>query len=72
MVTIQSVSQEEKKFCVLYELGYKTQLGFWAHFEPLSGFTGGPGGEALKKFTIFCVKLVWYSLLEIKKTKIVL
>ena len=45
----QGVSQERKKFCVLHELGNKTLLGVWGHYEPLSGLSGGPGGQSLWK-----------------------
>ena len=39
----QGVSQEGKKFCVLHELENKTQLGVWAHCEPLSGLRATRG-----------------------------
>ena len=32
--------------------------------------SGGPGGEALEKVTIFSLKLVWYSLLKKIKLKL--
>ena len=41
----------EKKFCILHELGSKIQLR-------VCGFSVGPGGKALGKFTIFSLKLV--------------
>ena len=66
----QGVSQERKKFSVLHEFGIKTQLGVWGHCESLSGFSGEPGGKTLGKFTIFSLKLVWYSLLEIIKLQL--
>ena len=63
----QGVSQEGKIFFVLHELANKTQLGVWAHCELLNGFTRGPGAKALEKFTIFSLKLVWYSPLKKEK-----
>ena len=50
-----------EKFCVLHEFGNKTQLGFWGHREPFSGFTWGTEGRALGTFTIFSLKLVFIA-----------
>ena len=55
---VQGVSQGGKKFCVLHELGIKTQLVVWGYCEPLSGFSEGPGGKTFGKFTIFSLNLV--------------
>ena len=54
------VTQEGKKICVLHELGNKMQLGVWGwgHCDPLTGFSGAPGGKVLGKFTVFSLKLV--------------
>ena len=41
--------------------------GSWGHCRALSGFCEGPGGKALRKFTILSLKLVQYSFLEITK-----
>ena len=32
--------------------------------------SGGPGGKALEKFTIFSLQLVWHGLLKIMKLKL--
>ena len=69
-LSCQGVSQEGKKFCVLYELGNKMWLGVWGTLWARSGFNGGPEGKAHGKLTIFSLKLVWYSLLEIIKLKL--
>ena len=45
----------------------KCSWGSWGHCGALSGFSEGPGGKALRKFTILSLKLVQYSFLEIKK-----
>ena len=45
------------------------QLRVWVHWEPLNGFSGGPGSKPLEKF-IFSLKIVWHSLLEIIKLKL--
>ena len=47
------VGQEGKILRVFHEFGNKTQLGVLADCEALNGFSGGPGGKALKTFTIF-------------------
>ena len=60
----QGVSQEEKKFCVLEELGNKMQLGPGCTVSPSMGSVR-PGSKSLEKFTIFSMKLIWDSLLEI-------
>ena len=39
-ISPQTISQEEKKFCVLHELGNEMQPGIWVDFEPLNGFRG--------------------------------
>ena len=57
ILEIQCVSQEGKKVCVFHELGNKTHSA-WVLCEPFNGFSGEPGGKALKKFTIFRLKLV--------------
>ena len=57
----QDISQEGKQFCILDELGNKTQLEIWVHFEPLNGFSGRFGGKAFEKIATFSLKLVWYS-----------
>ena len=51
----QGVSQKGKKFCILHELGNKTQLGVWGHFEPFSEFSEQvqPDIKVLEIFTIF-------------------
>ena len=58
MMTLKDISQEREKFCILHELGNKMQLGFWVPFELLTGFSGGQGGKAFEKFTVFSLKLV--------------
>ena len=57
-VAKQGNSQKGKKFSILHELRNKMQLKIWVHCEPLSGFSGGPGGKALEKFIILRLKLV--------------
>ena len=64
---LQSVRQEGKQFFVLLKLENKMQLGVWAHCESLSGFSWGPWGKALVKFTIFN----FLFLFENNKTKTV-
>ena len=58
----RALARKEKKFCILPELGNKTQLGVWVYCERcsvgLGGFDGWPGGKALEKLTIFSLKLV--------------
>ena len=66
----QAVSQEGKKFGVWHELANETQLGIWGVLSPSVGSVGDQGGGSLGKFTIFSLKLVWCSLLEIIKLKL--
>ena len=61
----QGISQKGKTFWFLHYLGSKM---VWAHCEPLNWLNGGP--VSLEKFTIFSLKLVWYSLLKIIKLKL--
>ena len=68
----QGFSQEGKNsvFCVNWEIKCNWGSGGGGgHCEPLSGFRGGPGINALGKFTMFSLKLV-YSLLELIKWKL--
>ena len=48
----------------------KNNQGSGVHCEPLSELSEGRGGKALEKFTIFTLKLVWHSLLEIIELKL--
>ena len=52
---------------IAYKLNLVKTLGVWVHFEPIGGFSGGPGDKDIKKFTMFGLKLVWYSLLKMIK-----
>ena len=67
MQVTQSIIMEGKKTCILHELGNKMQLvvcgALWAPQWKTRG-------KALGTFTIFSLKLVWYSLLEIMKLKL--
>ena len=57
----QSASQEGKQVYVLYELGNKTPLDAWVHYEPLNMFSRRLGGKSSEKFTTLNLKLAWYS-----------
>ena len=58
IIPIQGVRQDIKKILLLHELGQKRSWGVWTHFERFNGFSGGAGGKALVKSTIFILKLV--------------
>ena len=61
-------NEKNSAFCMNWEIKRNWESGRYC--EPLTGFTGGPGDRTLGMFTIFSLKLVWYSLLETKKLKL--
>ena len=64
-VVCDRIARAFRVFCILHELGSKMHLGSGGHWDPLSGFSGGPGGKASGRFTIYSLKIVLCSLLEI-------
>ena len=59
MFVIRDLARKEKNsvLCMNWEIKCNWGSG-GGHCEPLSEFSGGPGGKALGTFTIFSLKLV--------------
>ena len=69
MLVFRVLARKGKNYmlCVNWEI--KCNWGSERTVSPSMG-SGGPGGEALEKVTIFSLKLVWYSLLKKIKLKL--